>query len=112
MKKLLLTSIAVVCAMLLSSQVWCPPGATWNYRIKTGIGGGQGNYDGYLTVMSTGTTVIAGKTCTIIGGNWTGTYGWPGSFPLNGPQSVTTYFQNDVVYYYEYTKGKFDTLMD
>jgi len=106
-------ALVIILSSTARCQVWPAPGAEWNYYMNYTIPS-YGPYEGFLTVKPTGTMVVGGKVCTIIGGTWAQvppSNGYP-LYPMQRSQSLATYLENHVIYYYNSEGARFDTLID
>lgn len=105
MRSILIVLLIFLQSSSLFSQVWCPPGANWNYWFF-------GNHFGYYKFEYTGDTIISGHNCQKIEG--TRHEFWiqpPGTWWLQGNitagHNYYTYVSGDTVYYQSPTNGNF-----
>ncbi|MBA2612633.1 MAG: T9SS type A sorting domain-containing protein [Bacteroidetes bacterium] len=109
MKKLLLfISILIFCSQA-KAQMWCPPGATWHYRVYANM---FPYYDGHLKLVVTNTVTLNSITCQ----NMVGTYygqtmcATCPTTTINNFINVQTYESNGVTYIYNSGSLAFDTI--
>ncbi|MES2679779.1 MAG: T9SS type A sorting domain-containing protein [Bacteroidota bacterium] len=110
MKKLLLFSALIFIVRSVSSQNWCPPGATWYYRANQPFSSTP-YYDGHVKLQVTNTVTINGVTCQNMDGVFTGVHPLPSS-PVNSFNiiNIKTYENNGVVFLYNSYTQLFDTI--
>jgi hypothetical protein len=109
MKKLLPFIFVLIFGVPIKAQMWCPPGATWHYRVNSPYTPYQ---DGHIKLVVTNTVSINSITCNNMVGTFNGKTPWPMSptTTINGYVNFQTYENNNVVYKYNPYTFIFDTI--
>ncbi len=109
MKKLILLFAVLICSLQSNAQMWCPPGATWHYRVNMLM---MPYYDGHLKLNVTNTVTLNSIVCHNMVGTFNGK-----AMSANGPVTTInnfinfqTYENNKVVYIYNTSTSAFDTI--
>ncbi len=109
MKKILFILFVTIFGLQINAQMWCPPGATWHYRVYANM---YPYYDGHLKLTVTNTVLINSIVCNNMVGTYIGKTMWPTSptTTLNNYVDINTYESNKVVYIYNTDSFNFDTI--
>lgn len=109
MKKILFILFVTIFGLQINAQMWCPPGATWHYRVYANM---YPYYDGHLKLTVTNTVLINSIVCNNMVGTYIGKTMWPTSptTTLNNYVDINTYESNKVVYIYNTDSSNFDTI--
>lgn len=109
MKKLLYFIFILFFAFNFKAQMWCPPGATWHYRVYANM---YPYYDGHLKLTVTNTVLINSIVCNNMVGTYIGKIMSPSASTstLNNYVNINTYESNKVVYIYNTDSLNFDTI--
>lgn len=112
MKKLLLSfAICFLFHSLTAQMAWCPPGAKWHFHQTGGFPGHGLKMD--IDLAYTGDTTLLGISCKKLKGISIGQYNAPNS-PI-GTTNYNTYYtyqNNNVIYLYNNSDVRFDTVVD
>ncbi|MEO6305730.1 MAG: T9SS type A sorting domain-containing protein [Bacteroidia bacterium] len=109
MKQLLLLISVLTFSFISKAQMWCPPGATWHYRVYANM---FPYYDGHLKLVVTNTVTLNSIVCQ----NMVGTYygqtmcATCPTTTLNNYVNFQTYENNKVTYIYNSGSLAFDTI--
>lgn len=107
MKKFLLTTFLFALISVSSAQSWCPPGATWSFRLSNIY---MQYENGYLEFKNTQTITVNGITCNQLIGNRFGRMGWQGNMPLSPITYTVVTYENNGVIFYQTGPQRFDTI--
>lgn len=109
MNKIIFILFVTIFNLQVKAQMWCPPGATWHYRVHANM---YPYYDGHIKLVVTNTVLINSIVCNNMVGTYIGKTMWPTSptTTLNNYVDINTYENNKVVYIYNTDSLNFDTI--